>query len=379
MAKKCACVVLAALLMLPMAGCWSYRGLNEITIVAGIAIDKGEKSRFKLSFEFIDISFGGKDQPPESKIMESEGDTLFEAVRLAKLKVKNKLYFGHTQLLIISEELARKEDIGTFLDFIMRDGEARETMLLCISQDDSAQDILTASGIDENILSIKIQKILENDNEVSATTVDVAAHDAFEVINSPGKDLALAAVRTVDNDNESIPEVNGIAVFKDRKLVGYLSPEDTKYYLFCMGKVQGGFYTFSSDDKGKDDATLEIAETQVSKSVKEKDGAPVIEIRIQCIGFLGEFLHTGVELNLDKVRELQELAAKQLQEDIEKLIKKVQSEYKADIFGFGCLVHRRNFSLWETIKNRWDSMFQDVEVNVKVEVTIANTASLAKS
>lgn len=379
MVKKCICLVLV-LLLLPLAGCWNYRGLDEITIVAGIAVDKdAESGKYMLSFEFVDIGFAAQNEAPESKILESEGKTLFEAIRMAKRKVRNKLYFGHTQIMVISQEIARKEDIGKLLDFVMRDGETRETMLLCISQEQTAQDVFKASGLDENILSIKLNKILETDNEITASTLAVEVYNAYDTINTPGMDLALAAVHAVKNGEESILEANGIAVFKDRKLVGYLTPEESRYYLFCVNKVKGGVFTFSSTGEGEDDAALEIAESSTKRSVVEENGQVKMRVDIRVICFLDEMLNLNVELDFDKVKELQELAAGQLKKDIEKLIKKVQTEYEADIFGFGNVIHTTNLKLWERIKNRWDTMYKDVPVDVKVEVRIANTAALGSS
>lgn len=379
MVKKCICLVLV-LLLLPLAGCWSYRGLDEITIVAGMAVDKdAESGKYMLSFEFVDIGFAAQNEAPESKILESEGKTLFEAIRMAKRKVRNRLYFGHTQIMVISQEIARKEDIGKLLDFVMRDGETRETMLLCISQEQTALDVFKASGLEENILSIKLKKILETDNEITASTLAVEVYNAYDTINTPGTDLALAAVHAVKNGEESILEANGIAVFKDRKLVGYLTPEESRYYLFCVNKVKGGVFTFSSTGEGEDDAALEIAESSTKRSVVEENGQVKMRVDIRVICFLDEMLNLNVELDFDKVKELQELAAGQLKKDIEKLIKKVQTEYEADIFGFGNVIHTTNLKLWERMKNRWDTMYKDVPVDVKVEVRIANTAALGSS
>ena len=150
MIKKCVCLILALLFALPAAGCWSYRGLDEMTIVSGIALDKDkETGNYLLSFEFVDLSGSVKENGPESKIIESEGKTIFEAVRNAKKKLRNKLYFGHAQMLIINQDIAKEEDIGSIMDWFMRDGEVRETINMAISREQTAQDIFNAVGIDQ--------------------------------------------------------------------------------------------------------------------------------------------------------------------------------------------------------------------------------------
>ncbi len=380
MIKKCVCLILALLFALPAAGCWSYRGLDEMTIVSGIALDKDkETGNYLLSFEFVDLSGSVKENGPESKIIESEGKTIFEAVRNAKKKLRNKLYFGHAQMLIINQDIAKEEDIGSIMDWFMRDGEVRETINMAISREQTAQDIFNAVGIDQKILSIKLRQILETDNKITASTLSMELYNAFETINTPGKDLALAALRTVQNNGVTICEADGIAVFKDRRLVGYLTPEEAKYYLFCIDSVQGGVFTFSHTGEGKDDVTLEINECQTKRSVENRDGQVGIHISVQMYTFLDEIMNPDVQLNDAMIIELEELASKKLRKDIGDLIKKVQSEYGADIFGFGDLIHRTDPQLWDQLKDRWDSLFRTLEVKVETDVHIINTGAICKS
>jgi len=378
--KKSVCLVLALLFVLPMAGCWSYRGLDEMTIVAGVAIDKDKGTGdYLLSFEFVDLSGPIKDKGPTGKIIQSEGKTIFEAVRNAKKRVRDKLYFGHAQILIINQDIAKEEDIGRIMDWFMRDGEVRETIYLAISREQTARDILNAEGIDQTILSIKLRKILEDDNKITASTLKVELYNAFDAINTPGKDLALAALRTIQNNGETTCEADGIAVFKDRRLVGYLTQDESKYYLFSIDSVQGGVFTFSSTGKEKDDVTLEISESHTKRFVESKDGQASIRISVQVYTFLDELMDPDVQLDDAKIIELEELASKRLQEEINGLIKRVQSEYGADIFGFGDLIYKTDPRLWDQLKYRWDTLFRTLEVKVETEVHIANTGALSKS
>jgi spore germination protein KC len=42
------------------AGCWSYREVDKLGIVAGVAVDTGANGQYKLTVEIVHIS-GGKD------------------------------------------------------------------------------------------------------------------------------------------------------------------------------------------------------------------------------------------------------------------------------------------------------------------------------
>jgi spore germination protein KC len=72
------------------------RGLNELSIVSGVAIDKTLRTATNmLSFEVVDLTKPTKETTLSAILLESEGKTLFDAARNAKKKVVNKLYFGH--------------------------------------------------------------------------------------------------------------------------------------------------------------------------------------------------------------------------------------------------------------------------------------------
>jgi spore germination protein KC len=95
--------------------------------------------------------------------------------------------------------------------------------------------------------------------------------------------------------------------------------------------------------------------------------------------YLDEFMMPNVRLYEEEIEKLEKLASERLQEDIVGVIEKVQSEYGADIFGFGDLIHKKDFELWNQLKYGWDSTFRTLPVEVKADVHIINTALLCRS
>ena len=64
-----------------LTGCWDQRELSTITIVTGMAIDKGEKGKFKLTIEGINSTelysqTAGGNSP--SVVFSLEGETIAE-------------------------------------------------------------------------------------------------------------------------------------------------------------------------------------------------------------------------------------------------------------------------------------------------------------
>lgn len=379
MRKILACLLLS-LLLLPLSGCWNYRGLDEMTIVSAIAIDKDEKNgNYKLSFEFIDISGPVKQKGPSGKIIEAEGKTIFDALRNAKKRSENKLYFGHTQALIISQTLAKNEDLSPLLDWLMRDGEVRETMYMSISQEPTAADVLRGDGLDQQVIGIKLRELLDEDNETTGSTVKTELYQSFDNLNTPGNDLALSAVWLGQNGEEKVCEINGLAAFKGERLAGFLSPEETKYYLAATNKLKGGVITFSTKEGEKDDATLEIFKCKTRRTVMREGDKPKIRLEINLTVVLEEYMRPFTDLSVEKFKELDALISRQVKTDVEAVIRKVQKEFGADIFGFGELIHKKDDALWKDLSEDWEKHFQSLVVEVEVKPHILGSSYLNRS
>lgn len=376
MNKKGKCFVLIILMLFLLCGCQGYRGLDELSIVTGIAIDKNpENDNYLLSFEIVDLTVPTKELGLKGLIIESEGKTLFDAVRNAKKRVTDKLYFGQAQIIILNQKIARNEDIGIIIDWFLRDVELRETICVIISQENTARDILETKAITHPLVSSEIFNILEQDQEVTSTTLCVELYEAFGILESKGRELTLPVIHKVNNDGELVNEANGTAVFKDNKLVGFLPPEESKYYLFTVDEVKGGILTFSAFRK-ENDISLEIFENRTSMSFEHKDGKIKVTVKTDTTVYLGEVMRPYVSMDEEQIDELEDTAESELEKNISNLIKKVQSEFGADIFGFGGMIYKKDLKLWKQLADNWEEHFRSLEVEVKSEIEIANTASI---
>lgn len=378
--KKILVCLFSVLLLLPLSGCWNYRGLDEMTIVSSVALDKGEASgTYKLSFEFVDMTGAVKEKGANGKIIEFEGKTLFEAVRGAKRRSNNKLYFGHTQVLILSQVLAKTEDLSPILDWFMRDGEVRETMFLAISQETTAAEILRADGVDQNVIGIKLRELLEDDGKITGATSKMELYQCFDVLNTPGNDLAVSTLWLAQNEEDKLCELNGIAAFKGERLAGFFTPEETKYYLAAMNKLGGGIITFPTIEGGKEDVSLEIHKCKTRRKVSREGDKPKVQLEVNLSVTLAEYMHPFTTLDKERLSELEKMASKEVTSRLEAVIRKAQKEYEADIFGFGELIHKKDYPLWESISENWEETYPQLAVEVEVKTHIIGTASLSRS
>ena len=370
--------LLIVVLCLPLSGCWDYRGLNKISIVSGVAIDRQEDTKsYHLTIETIDFSAAGKESSGKSQLVETEGVTIYDAVRNAKKRLAKKLYFGDIKVIVISSQIAREEGINSVLDWFLRDIELRETTNPIISQEKTAKEILAANGVDDKIISEEIEKMIDSDKKTTASTKKIASYQVFDVLQGDkGTSLVLPAIHCVPNQEKKVVELNGVAVFKEDKLQGYLSPEETHYYLFGADEIAGGIITFpfeKKDSRKQDNFSLEIAKNKTKKSYVYDGNRIKVFFDIKTTAYLGEVGTDLDDLKMDTMEKIKSTATLTFTQKMESVIKKGQLELGCDIFGIGTMIHKSDPALWYKLRENWDYYVQTLEVEIRPELVISNT------
>ncbi|MDD3304894.1 MAG: Ger(x)C family spore germination protein [Bacilli bacterium] len=357
-----------------MTGCWDYVGVDNISIVTGMAIDKDDKTNnYKAAFEVVNIDVSNKIEVVKTEIVETMGKTLFDTSRNAKKRLMNKLYFGDMEVVIIDKKIAEKDGIDTILNWFLRDTEIRGTLNFVISEEKTAMEILNNNALNHPIVGLLIKEILKNDNEVTSSTIYQPLYRAYNNLHDNGCSLAFPIFRIVENDGKETLESNGIAVFKKDKMIGQFQSNESKYYLFISNNVNGGLLTFDSNKDNIDDITLEISGNNTSKKYSYEDGKFKFLITTNTVVHLSEADEYHANISVKKIKELEKQAEQLIEKNIQKIIKKAKSEYKVDVFSLGSVVYKNNPKLWKKVKNDWEKKFLETEIEVKSDVDIINT------
>lgn len=378
MARKILCLIMICLLFL--GGCWDYRGLDEMAIVAGMSIDKNpENGGYQVTFELVDLTANVKEAGPQSLLLNAEGKTLFDAARNAKRRIINKLYFGHMETIIISEQIAREQDLSGIMDWFLRSTELRETICILVSQHETAKDILTADGLGNKVNSFELHHMALEDKEHTSSTSFVELYNIYNILNADGKELTLPSVHNAENEDVTTGELNGTAVFKGERLVGLLSPEESKYFLFATGEVKGAILTIPWGETEEDNVSLEISKHSADMTFTYQDEAVKVKIKMDTTATLDESTQPVNSLDLPQIASIEYTADQKLIQGVKAVIKRVQDEYASDIFGFGSLISQQDPALWRELKEQWDKHFPVIEVEVESKMRIINTATVKDS
>lgn len=360
-----------------LTGCWNYREVNNLSIVAGMAIDKAEQNRYMLTIEIVDMHEGGREAKIKSKLLVTYGNSIYDAIRNALDITAPILYWGHAQVVIISKEVA-KEGISEILDGLSRNPEPRLSIKLAVSEENTAKEILESKSITTEIRSYEINDMMNSQKSVSKS-VRVEIYQFISMLAEEGISPVLPALRVIENEGSRKSELSGMAFFNGDKLAGFLGDDETKAYLFIMNKIKDGPLIIKKETEcGNAKMSLEINNNKTNLKPVYSDGKLSMLINVVANTYIREHGTRENFINEKGSKVLEEASAKDIREHMTGVIKKMQDNYDLDIFGFGNTVKKDMPDLWKKIKNNWSKIFRDLNVNVNVTIDIQNSGFLSK-
>ena len=370
-------VLLALLPAVLFSGCWDYREVENLSVVGGLAVDKGQNGyRYHLTFECMKMTGDLKSGGVQPLIIETDGNTIFDAVRTALNESDRKLYFSHMKVLILSSDIA-KEGILPVLDWFNRDAEPRISLQILISKEKTAGEILKLKPEANQLTSFQMSQALLEATSYSAGVNQVRLFEVYNVLNSQdATSLALPGIETKKEGDISVPQLAGNAVFSGDRLIGWLNKESSKFLMFILGKVHGGLLLTGVHPN---DSSVSLEIMTCKTSVKPVISGKTITMKID-VDINAAYAEQNTRqnfLDIYPLKTFETSASQTLKNGIENVIDLAQQQYSADIFGFGEKVYQDDPKVWNSLRADWNKTFPSVKYEVTAEVAIRNTATLA--
>lgn len=375
--KRVLIALITIVLLLSVSGCWNYIEVDDMSIVAGVAIDKNESDgKLLMTAEIVDTKEGMKSSQAGFKMVSLSGNTMFEIVREMISITGKRLFWSHSKAIILSEEVAR-EGVIKVIDWYSRDTETRSDVYIFVSKEKTAQEVMNLNSSTETILSYGLAQQMRVEKDVSTAPV-VEIWDFIDKVETPGEYALAPLIYIHKQDNQKNSRVSGTAIFSLDKMVGTLNGLETKYMRFAKNEIKGGVLTLN-DESGAPSLSLEIL-SNITK-IKPMWVNGKLQIRISTLTHTGldEVMNPEQFTNLDSKKTIEKRAEKELEKNIITVIHKVQQEYHADIFGFGEIIHENMPRTWKKVEKDWDQEFRNLEIVVDAKVVIENSAQTSRS
>jgi spore germination protein KC len=168
------------------------------------------------------------------------------------------------------------------------------------------------------------------------------------------------------NKSGETQAVNGIAVFKGDKLVGWMDEVETRGLLWLRNEIKTGVITIKiPEEKGGGNISMEIVrgETSIVPILKQRE----LKLDVDVVTELS-VIENDSKLNLMETKvteEIQTYAEEEVSKRIEMIVEKAQKEYRSDIFGFGQSVYKKYPKEWNThYKENWENEFAQTKVKI---------------
>ena len=387
---KVSFILLLSVLLL-LGGCWNKRELNELAIVTAVGVDKSDE-QFEISVQIVNPSQVASNKASGIQVpvftYHAKGKSLFDAIRKLTALTPRKPYYAHAQIIIIGEEMA-EEGMNSILDLFQRDPEGRSDFNFIVSHDSTAQEILSVLTPLEDVPASKMFKSLKVSEAVLGTTESVILDDLIQSLGSIDHSAVLPSIHIYGDadagdfssniekiDSPAQLKYGGLAIFKNYKLIGYLSEQESRDYNFLNNNIKSTFEIIACPEEGK--ISTEIINSSTKMTGHFQNDVPSISIKLDIEQNVAE---VSCSLDLTKSKTIDALnkeTSRQIKERLERTLQTIQQTYQADLLKFSNVLHREDYQAWNRIKKNWQTLYPNLEVQIEVDVHTKGVGTATK-
>lgn len=380
--------LVAALLL---TGCGNYRELNDLAITTGIAFDIKD-DQYIVSYMIANsnkVETDSKDSETKITVYEGKGNTISSAYMDLNSKNPKIPYIGHLEVVIISEDLAKK---GMFeaLDFLMRNPESRKEFYIVLSKNVEAGTLLKTLAPLESFPSQNIAGIIKSNKDNQSTIVMQKYSDVITNMIDEGVEPIINGIELDGNKEEgqmqeslekatpsATIKIDTIGIFKKDKLLGWSTHDETVGINIINNSTGFVLLETKCDDKYM---TSTLKDIKTEPVITFEKNIPKIKLKIKADGAI---LEMQCKRNLEETKVMKELEkdfSERLKQIINETLNTMQKGYKSDIFGFGNYIYKNNLKKWNVINDKWDEeIFPNITIDVVVDINLNNKGSLEQS
>lgn len=378
-------LALVLLTALGLSGCWGRLEVNDLAIVAMLGLNRTDDGHMEVLVNVVIPARAGRSRGQESGpaaggrtfiMLRGTGRTVMEAARRIQMELPRRLYWAHTRVILIGEELARA-GVRPAIDFLTRHRDLRLTNYMLVAKGDLVQVMAVATDLEP--LPVEHIREISRSRIGAAVTVgdwvrDLAARGADPIAGTfqlspppPG----------APPTQQPAPKLVGTALFKGEKLMGFLDEDATHGLLWLRGEQHQGMAAVAVP-KAAGNMSVEWVRSTTERTARLERGKVVIHVKAVVEGEISE-----EEANLD-LSDPQAIAlvenefGKGIRKRMEAVLARIR-ESNTDSARLGEVIHRQLPAVWRRLKPTWeDEGLSQVKVVIEVDARIRRTGLSSK-
>ncbi len=360
-----------------LSGCWDRIEINDLAIVLATGIDY-EDGKVQLTSQIFiprkagggESSGGGGSPSGVTLIRTAEGRNIAEALNRLQRKVPRNMFWGHCEVIIISEQ-AGKRGIREYIDFFLRYPQFREHAYV-FSSEKAAKDILALLDPLERSSAESLREMANLKLGTRVTALELA-----KSIEGPSSSAILSRMLILppepDQDKlTTTPYVKGLSLYKkDRYVKTVKEPLSVGVLLFAKELNNIIMPVEIKPLEGSFSIRLIENKTTLKPRIVNQHWSMKVDIQTN-----GEVVLNTTDGNLTDpavLTQLEKAWSAKLTSLAHDALHMSQKELRSDLFQFAVEFRRYHPKLWKEQEKNWETIYPELDVEVKVDAHVIRT------
>ncbi len=364
--KRISLFVCLLLITSCLSGC-APKSPQKIAVVHAVGIDSSDDG-FEVSFQIFRASSSGSQTPIDPsqtnvEVISSTAKTIENAVQKCETQIGKTLFFGHNQLLVISEDV---RDLYSCFSFFASNNDSSINMVVAAT-DGKASDIINCDISSGTVAAETMKEIFEISADdgyavpsefmkVVSTYIDTDATALLPVVEKRAQAISDKAKESGEPAQDAL-EINGAALITDGSFGETLEKEDVLGINYFLGNINGSDMVI---DLNGEDISVKVKSVNEVTSVKADDNGITIQKEITV-----RVTPSGDVDNATKGK-ISAAVEKEIESYITSAAQKTLEQNGADVMNLLRIVRQRDYSLYESYSGDLSSLLEKINVSALV-------------
>ncbi|MBM7604835.1 spore germination protein KC [Metabacillus crassostreae] len=359
--------------------------INKLAIVSAIGLDM-EEEQYVISVQVVSPSSDQKGASEElgAVVYKEKGRTITEAFLKLNNSISRTLFFDDTDILILQDKLLETKGITDITDYLILNPLVSTNIEILVSKDVTANTILRTVTPVQKVSALRIKEILANNQLNAGTSFKMYPSNVHNDLLNKIKQTALPYI-TIQGDIEkglkkenieeyspsTIFKLNGMAVFKEDKLIGFLDDKESRIYSMFQKKINRTLLTVTCPDEEDRFVGLNVTDLNSKITFEEAKKPLTFSVDVQVEGEIRES-QCSKSVDYPNLEKIKKSYKDEMTKDIEQLISK-SKEMNSDFIGFGKSIYLVKPRKWNELAKNWDQTYKESTIKINVDINIPLT------
>lgn len=369
------------------SGCWDKVEIDRKIFISVIGVDLGkdagnekeaqkinpddpfqeriQQKKLTITYGFPDMSeLGpGKSGTAKDQFINVDASSMEDGILQATGRSSRSIHLGQTKLVILgSSVLEKPETFREIIDYLERHPNLNKMMQIVVA-DGKAEDYVKSKPNMEKNIENYLSGLMESSKR-NATILPVTLNEVLVLLDQNGN--AMIPKISKEKDQKDIT-LSGMAIIKDFKLKGYMTPVEIANLEIMRGKIKGGKRVIYKEGHPVD---INIEDIDRKVRVSGDKNKLVFNIDARLEGSLREYYKGEEVFSKDQLNSLQKDFSKSISIECNEIAKMLQREFGVDPIGLKEYVEKFKPSLWKDIKGNWEEAYKNADIKVTVDTKI---------